>query len=125
MSVDGGVVERTPGESSGLLTTPGLTTLVHEHDGTVVAYACCGKGADLHDHWHELGGNDSDVAALVQAAMHVCGQIEGVLLLPPYRPHLKKELGSGVVGDFMVAGPMSYSHRRVLPACWIDGLDSV
>lgn len=118
-------VERGSGETSGLMTTPGLTTLVLERDGEVVAYACCGKGADLHNHWHEVGGEDADVATLLAAAMHHCGQIEAVLLVPPYRPGLPDALGRSVVGEFAVLGPMSYSHRGTLPACWIDGLDSV
>jgi hypothetical protein len=102
-----------------------MTTLVREQDGVVVAYACSGKGADLQDHWHEFGGSDENVAALVQAAMHACGQIEAILLLPPYRVQLSEALGRSIVGEFSVSGPMAYSPGRALPACWIDGLDSV
>ncbi|MCA8952368.1 MAG: GNAT family N-acetyltransferase [Planctomycetes bacterium] len=119
-------VVRTAAETSGLLTTPGLRAMVSERDGAVVAYACCGKGADLQDHWHEVGGADADVAALLQAAMHHCGQIEAVLLVPPYRPGLCDALGRSVVDEFCVEGPMTRSASGgALPACWIDGLDSV
>lgn len=118
-------VERTLGEMSGLLTTPGMTTLVLERGGAIQAYACCGKGADLTDHWHEVGGQDADVAELLGAAMHHCGQIEAVLLLPPYRPGLRHALGRSVVEDFVVTGPMAYSPGRPLPTSWVDGLDSV
>jgi hypothetical protein len=110
---------------SGLLTTPGLTTLVLERGTEIAAYACCGKGADLADHWHEVGGADEDVAALLRDALHVAGQIEAILLLPPYRAGLTRALGRSAVERFEVTGPMSLSPRGPLPACWIDGLDSV
>ncbi len=118
-------VERTAAATSSLLTTPGLTTLVLERAGAVVAYACCGKGADLHGHWHELGGSDDDVAVLLPAALHVAEQTEAVLLLPPYRTRLRALLGRAVVRDATVAGPMVRSTAAPLRACWIDGLDSV
>ena len=53
-------IDRSPAAMSGLLTTPGMSTFVLERDGAVVAYACTGKGADLHGFWHELGGCDQD-----------------------------------------------------------------
>ncbi|MCA8975831.1 MAG: GNAT family N-acetyltransferase [Planctomycetes bacterium] len=118
-------IERTLGAMSGLLTTPGMTTLVLERDDAIVAYACCGKGADLAGHWHEVGGSDRDVAELLRAALHFTDQIEAVLLLPPYRPRLRELLGRSAVEEFVVTGPMAHSPRAPLPACWIDGLDSV
>jgi hypothetical protein len=110
---------------SGLLTTPGLSTLVLERDGAVVAYACTGKGADLHGFWHELGGSDQDLAELVPAAMHELGEIEMQLLLPPYRHTLPTLLGAMVADEVQVPGPMVRSLGEPLPDCWIDGLDSV
>jgi hypothetical protein len=110
---------------SGLLTTPGMTTVVRERDGVVVAYACCGKGADLQGHWHEVGGSDAEVAALLPAAMQFCEQREAVLLLPPYRTSLQQRLGRAVVALLAVPGPMVRSFHGRLPACWVDGLDSV
>jgi len=118
-------VARSARTMSALLTTPGMTTVVRERAGAAVAYACCGKGADLQGHWHELGGDDAELATLLPAALHLAGQTEAVLLLPPYRPELPRLLGRSVVGTAEVAGPMVRSFRRALGACWIDGLDSV
>lgn len=118
-------VERTPAAMSGLLTTPGLTTLVLERDGAVVAYACTGKGADLHGHWHELGGSDDDVAELLPAAMHAIEAIEAAVLVPPYRRHLGTLLGRAVTGEATIPGPMVRSLGAPLTQLWIDGLDSV
>ncbi|MEO6594694.1 MAG: GNAT family N-acetyltransferase [Planctomycetota bacterium] len=118
-------VERSAPLMSRLLTTPGMTTAVLERDGAIVAYACCGKGADLQGHWHELGGSDQTLAELLPAAMHLADQIEAVLLLPPFRSSLRTLLSRYVIGEFTADGPMAHSPGRALPACWIDGLDSV
>jgi predicted N-acetyltransferase YhbS len=119
-------VERTPAATSRLLTTPGVTTLVLETDGQVVAYACCGKGADLRGHWHELGGADGDVARLLPAALHVAGQTHAAVLVPPYRTRLRDLLGAAVVDTTTVPGPMvRTTGGEPLGASWIDGLDSV
>ena len=118
-------VRRSLRVMSSLLTTPGMTTLVREHDGLVVAYACCGKGADLAGHWHELGGSDEHAAALLHAALHVTEQTEAMLLLPPWRRELRERLGASVVDEVRVAGPMWRSADGRPRPCWIDGLDSV
>lgn len=118
-------VERSARTMSGLLTTPGMQTFVREAAGQITAYACCGKGADLQGHWHEVGGPDEEIAALLPAAMHLAGQTEAFLLLPPYRPDLPKCLGRSVIGAVGVPGPMGRSRLGDLPVCWIDGLDSV
>ena len=118
-------VERSPQAMSGLLTTPGLRTLVLERDGAIVAYACTGKGADLHGHWHELGGSDDDVAELLPAAMHAIEAIEAAVLVPPYRRHLGTLLGRAVTGEATIPGPMVRSLGAPLTQLWIDGLDSV
>jgi len=118
-------VERSLRTMSGLLTTPGMTTVVLERAGEITAYACCGKGADLQGHWHEVGGSDTEIAALLPAGMHLSGQTEAFLLLPPYRPDLPGHLGRSLIGAVGVPGPMGRSQRGPLPACWIDGLDSV
>ena len=118
-------VQRSASTMSGLLSTPGMTTLVLERDARIVAYACCGKGADLHEHWHELGGSDDDLARLLPAALHHTGQIEAVLLVPPWRRRLRELLARHVVDEGVVPGPMWRSTAGELPPCWIDGLDSV
>lgn len=118
-------VERDLPTMSALLTTPGMTALGLERDGQLVAYACCGKGADLQGHWHEFGGDDADVAALLQAGMHHLGQTDAIVLLPPWRAGLRAVLGRSVVDEVAVAGPMHRSPGGAMPACWIDGLDSV
>ncbi len=118
-------IRRSLRTMSTLLTTPGMTTLVLERDGAPVAYACTGKGADLHGHWHEVGGEDQDVALLLPEAMHRCEQIEAALLLPPYRDRLQELLGDQVVDVVNLPGPMSRSLTPRAGSCWIDGLDSV
>ncbi len=118
-------VVRSPVVMSGLLTTPGMTTAVLEDEGEVVAYACCGKGADLQGHWHELGGTDAAVARLLPAAMHIADQVEAVVLVPPYRTTLRAALGASVVGEGMVPGPMVRAKPGIDATFWIDGLDSV
>ena len=110
---------------SKLMTTPGMATFVLERDGEVIAYACTGKGADLQGHWHELGGTDQAVAALLPEAMHLSEQIEAALLLPPYRHGLAELLGEQVVGAGDVPGPMRHAADDTRLACWVDGLDSV
>ena len=118
-------VERSLSTMSTLLSTPGMTTVVAERDGAPVAYACTGKGADLQGHWHDLGGDDEDLATLLPAAMHLTGQTEAALLLPPYRADLARLLSDHVVGTAPVPGPMRWGRTPRPGPCWIDGLDSV
>lgn len=118
-------VVRSPHVMSGLLTTPGMTTVVLEENGAVIAYACCGKGSDLQGYWHEMGGDDAAVARLLPAAMHVADQLDAMVLVPPYRPALRALLGASVVDEGVVAGPMVRSRDAASRAFWIDGLDSV
>ena len=110
---------------STLLTTPGMTTVVLERHGEVVAYACTGKGADLAGHWHELGGRDADLAELLPAAMHCTNQIEAALLVPPYRQELCDRLAGQILDELWVPGPMVRPAPDPSIGCWIDGLDSV
>jgi GNAT superfamily N-acetyltransferase len=117
-------VERSPRTMSTLLSTPGMQTVVLERDGRIAAYACCGKGADLQGHWHELGGTDHDLATLLPAAMHTTEQLEGAVLLPPYRERLAALLAPSVVADVEVHGPMVRA-AGVVPRLFVDGLDSV
>lgn len=119
-------VERSPQEMSALLTTPGLTTTVWCRGEQVMAYACCGKGADLQGWWHECGGSDAAVAHLLAGSMHLLGQTEAPLILPPYRQGLAACLGGLVQQPFTVAGPMHLPLQDVLfGRAFVDGLDSV
>lgn len=118
-------VARSPHAMSGLLTTPGMTTVVLEEHGEVVAYACCGKGADLQGWWHELGGTDAALARLLPAALHVAGQTEAFLLLPPYRTELRERLAADTTATVTVPGPMQRTADGVPRVLWVDGLDSV
>ncbi|MEI6130271.1 MAG: GNAT family N-acetyltransferase [Planctomycetota bacterium] len=109
-----------------LLSTPGMATFVLMRGDRVVAYACIGKGADLQNWWHELGGSDCDVAALLPAAMSQMQQSEGFLLVPPYRETLAQLLAPITRSQNTVAGPMLLSFTAALHTpVWIDGLDSV
>lgn len=119
-------VARSQKTMATLLTTPGMTTVVRERAGEVVAYACTGKGADLQGYWHELGGDDDELAVLLPAALHAAQQTTALLLLPPYRPRLRDLLAPHVVDTVRVSGPMVRTNSpEALGSCWIDGLDSV
>lgn len=118
-------VVRSLNVMSGLLTTPGMTTVVLEEGGEVIAYACCGKGSDLQGHWHEMSGSDEAVARLLPAAMHVAEQLDAMVLVPPYRSTLRDLLGTSVVEEGVLAGPMVRAHDATNASFWIDGLDSV
>lgn len=119
-------VERDLRTMSGLLTTPGMATMVLERAGVVIAYACMGKGADLQSWWHECGGEDRAVAALLPAAMAQLGQPEAFVLVPPYRRDLPSLLAPVTLDRSTVAGPMVLPLvPDFAPHAWIDGLDSV
>lgn len=117
-------VARSAREMAMLLSTPGMQTVVLERDGAAVAYACCGKGADLQGHWHELGGSDDDLARLLPAAMHLIDRVDAAVLLPPFRGRLAALLADHTVGAIDLPGPMVRAARPV-PPFWIDGLDAV
>jgi GNAT superfamily N-acetyltransferase len=119
-------VVRTAGVTSGLLTTPGMVVAVLEEGGEVVAYGCCGKGADLQGWWHEVGGEDAAVARVLVGGMALCGRREALVVVPPYRVELVARLGPAVRGTEMVDGPMVAAFTEAGgQACFVDGLDSV
>ena len=119
-------IQRTPRAMSALLTTPGLSTFLLERSGEVVAYACTGKGADLHGWWHEFGGSDRDVAAMLPRALDLAGHPQAIAIVPPYRDGLVRELGVSCVEVATVAGPMvAKLTDEVGAAVFVDGLDSV
>jgi len=74
-------VERGREESRALLACPGTSTLVLETDGMLVAYACLGRGEDLHGAVHEWGGGPLDVLALVRR--HLEGSPQPLALMSP------------------------------------------
>jgi len=119
-------LERSLRAMSALLTTPGLSTCVLERDGEIVAYACTGKGADLQGWWHEFGGSDQDVAALLPRALDLRGHPQAIAIVPPYRQSLVRELGPACIEVATVAGPMvAPLTDEVAAAVFVDGLDSV
>ncbi len=119
-------LDRSPRAMSALLTTPGLFTYVLERDSDVIAYACTGKGADLHGWWHEFGGPDLDVAALLPRALELAGHSQAIVIVPPYRTTLVPALGSACIEVATVAGPMVAALTdEVAAAVFVDGLDSV
>jgi GNAT superfamily N-acetyltransferase len=119
-------IVRSERAMSALLTTPGMWTCVLERDAEPVAYACTGKGADLQNWWHEVGGTDMDVATLLPRAMTLVGQPQSIVLLPPYRAELARRLDPHGLGTTALQGPMVLRlGSRSLPSVWIDGLDSV
>lgn len=84
-------VSREERETAALLGGPGMTSLVLERDGGVVAYACRGRGEDLRGTIHEWGGGAEDVLALVRAQAEQEGRDHGqplVLMVPPGRVEL-------------------------------------
>ena len=119
-------IQRTPRAMSALLTTPGLSTFVLERSGEVVAYACTGKGADLQGWWHEFGGSDNDIASLLPRALDLAGHPQAIVIVPPYRNALVRELGPACIEVATVAGPMvAKLTDQVAATVFVDGLDSV
>ncbi|MDA1264110.1 MAG: GNAT family N-acetyltransferase [Planctomycetota bacterium] len=66
-------VERTLAETEQLLGAPNMTTLVLEREGTVVAYACEGRGKDLGGVIHEWAGVPLDALAVVRGHLERTG----------------------------------------------------
>ena len=101
-----------------------MTTLVLERAGRVVAYACLGKGADFDGWWHELGGDDERVAALLLGA--TARMADTMVLVPPYRQELLRWLGSAVqlVNDGISALCLPLTDAGFAPV-FVDGLDSI
>jgi GNAT superfamily N-acetyltransferase len=62
-------VERSREETSALLGSPGIETLVLQRSRDVVAYSCFGRGKDFARTVHEWAGSDADVIALLRAHM--------------------------------------------------------
>ncbi len=119
-------VIRDRAEMQRLTTETRTDGFVLERDDTVVAYAFHGKGVDFPGWWHEFGGSDEDVAALIPAAMHALDQPTATVLLPPYRNELLDRLvphGTSLQeGAVALCKPLTDRGRCQF---FIDGLDSV
>jgi GNAT superfamily N-acetyltransferase len=118
--------ERTLGELAVLLTATPMATWVLERGGEVIAYACQGKGLDFTGWWHEVGGEDEDVAALVSTAMAASAQKRATLLLPDYRRGVVQALGTAVeaVREGVSGLCLALTERGRAP-WFVDGLDSI
>lgn len=76
-------INRAPVETIVLLECPGMTTLVREVDGRVVAYACMGRGEDLAGTVHEWGGDTTSVLGLTRVhAESIEGDKPSFLIAP-------------------------------------------
>ena len=119
-------VERTLGELALLLSAAPMQTVVREVRGVITAYACFGKGSDLALHWHEVAGDDTQVARLLLAATAGLELPEARVLLPEYRNAVLERLGP-VVRDAS-AEPVALVRwaSGVAPCAFhVDGLDSI
>jgi GNAT superfamily N-acetyltransferase len=83
---------RPPRDWKLLLKTPRMLTLVYERDRRVVAYACCGKGADFEGVVHEWAGPTEEALDLVLEQSLRCERDEVVLLSPPYTGRIRRTL---------------------------------
>ena len=83
---------RTRDEWARLLRIPGMRTLVSVRAGEIVAYACCGKGADFAGVVHEWAGPAEEVFDLVLEQARAGGRDEIVLLSPPGQGRLRRPL---------------------------------
>ena len=119
-------VDRDEHEMNLLVRGTATDCFVSERDGEVVAYACHGKGLDFDGWWHEFGGTDADVAAMLPVAMHRIQQQSATILVPPYRHALLDRLTgqSTRVEEGIVAlcKPLTELGRCEF---FVDGLDSV
>jgi len=77
-------VERNLDEMRALLNIPGLRGRVATRGGEVVAFACEGKGPDLHGTIHDWGGETLAVLALIGelAAPHVAAGRAAFVIAP-------------------------------------------
>lgn len=109
-----------------LLRARPMRTRIAEVGGEVVAYACSGKGLDFPGWWHEFGGDDEAVHALLAAVGWTDGAARATLLLPPYRTALLEALAGRALevreGFLAQLKPL---RRAVDEEFFVDGLDSV
>lgn len=118
-------VERTVEELRAMLECPGMTSLVLERDGQVVAYALRGRGLDLAEAVHEWGGAPEDVLGLVRAHVQRASDsdLRGlVLMVPGDATAMRVALGErGVPEHAGILGLGKILHRPTAAAL-IDGV---
>jgi hypothetical protein len=116
-------VNRSLSDLALLLCARPMEIVVMERHGTVVSYACAGKGADFVGWWHELGGSDLDALQLVRAWARAGGPERRMVLLPSYRRQ------SDLTGTRLFEAQPACLRLILTPAgesdCFVDGLDSI
>lgn len=109
-----------------LLSPSPMQTVVLERGDRIVSYACYGKGIDFDGWWHEFGGEDADVAALIRGAMRQTSIRQATVMIPSYRTRLMAMLDDAIL----------QVNRGVVALCkklapipgaelFVDGLDSI
>ena len=126
---------RTPDDWLTALACRDLQVVVHQSfDGQIDAYAMRGKGADFPAWWHEIGGDDAAVAALLAdcaAADLACVDERGQwITIPGYRTALRamlEPLSTQVTTRevAMARALQDGEQTRLTERFFIDGLDSV
>jgi GNAT superfamily N-acetyltransferase len=119
-------VRRTLGDMAILLSAHPMQTFVRERHGRISAHACLGKGSDFPGWWHEVGGSDQEVAALVLSATSQLRLANASVVVPPYRPRLAELLLPHSVQSCDGFGGLRCPLTpEGAAAFWIDGLDSI
>ncbi|MCC6672546.1 MAG: GNAT family N-acetyltransferase [Planctomycetes bacterium] len=119
-------VERSLADLALACTAAPMQIVCLERAGTVAAYACLGKGADFPGWWHEVGGTDRDVHALLLGATAALGLACAGVLVPPYRPDLLAALRAQGAPVHPAPGALRLAlSERGASEFFVDGLDSV
>jgi predicted N-acetyltransferase YhbS len=128
---------RAPDAWRAYLSIPRMTTLVYERDGRIVAYACCGKGADFEGVVHEWAGPTMEVLDLVLEHVLAEDREDIVLLSPPYTGRMRRILRdralpahTGALGMMKIVEPtrlaetiQSFTSARPEEATSVEALD--
>ncbi|MEE8468508.1 MAG: GNAT family N-acetyltransferase, partial [Planctomycetota bacterium] len=124
-------LERSLSEMLALLEIPGMSTLVRTGSNGLQAYACVGRGADLHNVVHEWGGPADDVLALLRAHLErrPASERELFVMLPACARELASALdGIGVpraTGILGMAKLVNVEAAAELFSTFLGGLGAV